>query len=65
MERLHDLAQAAEPGVRTAQETVGPARSYAPLTRHASAAAPSVPGRPELAGASAQIAAPEPSRTMT
>ncbi|MER7682654.1 hypothetical protein [Streptomyces sp. NPDC096934] len=65
MERLHDLAQAAEPGVATAQETVGPARLYAPLTRHASSVVPSAPGRPALVGASAQIAAPEPSRTMT
>ncbi|MGW3632313.1 NucA/NucB deoxyribonuclease domain-containing protein [Streptomyces sp. NPDC005122] len=65
MERLHDLAQASEPGARTAQETVGPARSYAPPTRHASAAAPTASGRPPLVGASSQIAAPEPSRTMT
>ncbi|WP_225860576.1 NucA/NucB deoxyribonuclease domain-containing protein [Streptomyces triticiradicis] len=64
-ERLRELARTAEPGARTAQETVGPARSYAPLAHRASAAAPTARNGFSPGGASAQIAAPEPSRTMT
>jgi hypothetical protein len=64
-ERLRELARSAEPGARTAQETVGPARSYAPLARRASAAAPDAKSGLSPTGPGAQITAPEPSRTMT
>ncbi|GAA1426807.1 hypothetical protein GCM10009601_36700 [Streptomyces thermospinosisporus] len=66
-EGLRRAAAAAEPGVALAQETVGPAASYAPLSRRPSGS-PSAdvvtPVQPRVAPGPAATA-PEPARTMT
>ncbi|WEO92751.1 hypothetical protein A6P39_000655 [Streptomyces sp. FXJ1.172] len=60
-DRLKTLAGRAEPGARLAQETTGPAASYAPLSHRASGSTPAQAFSPTGPGA----AAPEPPRTMT
>ncbi|MFD3580711.1 hypothetical protein [Streptomyces sp. NPDC058644] len=65
MDRLRSLARALEPEAPLAAETVGPAASYAPLSRHASAAAPLPPARSVAFAAAPAVTYPEPSRTMT
>ncbi|WP_245238664.1 hypothetical protein [Streptomyces sp. MZ04] len=65
MDRLRSLARALEPQAPLAAETVGPAASYAPLSRRASATAPLPSARSAAAAAAPAVAYPEPSRTMT
>lgn len=65
MERLRELAGQAEPGAALAAETVGPAASYAPLSRRASGAAPVQPAQAEPSVGPMATSAPEPARTMT
>jgi hypothetical protein len=65
MERLRELARKAEPGARLAQETVGPAASYAPLSRQASGSVPATEAGGERSSMGARAPAPEPARTMT
>ncbi|MEV4452463.1 NucA/NucB deoxyribonuclease domain-containing protein [Streptomyces mirabilis] len=62
VQQLRELAAKAEPGVGLARETVGPAASYAPISRRASGTVPAS----EAAGpARAGVTAPQPARTMT
>ncbi|MFF3459661.1 hypothetical protein ACFYXH_36280 [Streptomyces sp. NPDC002730] len=65
--RLRQLAAGAEPQAQMPLETVGPAASYAPLSRRGSGS-PAVPGQAgdrSPAAAAPRAAAPEPARTMT
>ncbi len=61
VQQLRGLAAKAEPGVGLARETVGPAASYAPISRRASGTVPAS----EAAVARAGLTAPQPARTMT
>ncbi|MFE7615002.1 NucA/NucB deoxyribonuclease domain-containing protein [Streptomyces sp. NPDC057496] len=63
MQRLQELAAQAEPKARLPLETVGPAASYAQLSRRPSGVARSAPAAQAVVGPSA--AAPEPARTMS
>ncbi|MDO0916831.1 hypothetical protein QQM39_40295 [Streptomyces sp. DT2A-34] len=65
MERLRELARKAEPGARLAQETVGPAASYAPLSRRASGSVPVTETAGVRSSVGTRATAPEPARTMS
>ncbi|WP_307026255.1 NucA/NucB deoxyribonuclease domain-containing protein [Streptomyces canus] len=65
MDRLRQLARQAEPGTELAQETVGPAASYAPLSRKASGSVPLVEAASARSAVGPMVTAPEPSRKMT
>ncbi|WSQ15186.1 hypothetical protein OG604_50030 [Streptomyces sp. NBC_01231] len=65
-ERLRELAGQAEPGAGLAAETVGPAASYAPLSRRASGVASAVQQtQGKLSAGPLATTAPEPAQTMT
>jgi hypothetical protein len=65
MQRLRELAVKAEPGARLAQETVGPAASYASLSRRASGSVPLSDAAIARSSIGERATAPEPARTMS